>query len=141
MNRVVITGLGVYSCIGKNLDEVRDSLFNGKSGIVLNQGRKEMGYRSGLTGYVERPNLKGVLDRRARIMMPEQGEYAFIATTEALANAKLSQDYIDQREIGIIYGNDSSAQPVIEAIDIIRAKKRYNTGRFRLCISGAEFYS
>jgi 3-oxoacyl-[acyl-carrier-protein] synthase-1 len=123
MNRVVITGLGVYSCIGKNLDEVRDSLFNGKSGIVLNQGRKEMGYRSGLTGYVERPNLKGVLDRRARIMLPEQGEYAFIATTEALANAKLSQDYIDQREIGIIYGNDSSAQPVIEAIDIIRAKK------------------
>jgi 3-oxoacyl-[acyl-carrier-protein] synthase-1 len=123
MNRVVITGLGIYSCIGKNLDEVRDSLFNGKSGIVLNQGRKEMGYRSGLTGYVERPNLKGVLDRRARIMLPEQGEYAFMATTEALANAKLSQDYIDQREIGIIYGNDSSAQPVIEAIDIIRAKK------------------
>jgi 3-oxoacyl-[acyl-carrier-protein] synthase-1 len=123
MNRVVITGLGIYSCIGKNLDEVRDSLFQGRSGIVLNMERKEMGYRSGLTGFVERPSLKGVLDRRARIMLPEQGEYAYIATVEALANAKLSQDYIDQKEIGIIYGNDSSAQPVIEAIDIIRAKK------------------
>src|SRR6187551_3802797 len=105
MNRVVITGLGIYSCIGKNLDEVRDSLFKGKSGIVLNMERKEMGYRSGLTGYVERPSLKGVLDRRARVMLPEQGEYAYMATVEALANARLSQDYIDQKEIGIIYGN------------------------------------
>lgn len=123
MNRVVITGLGIYSCIGKNLDEVRDSLFKGKSGIVLNQERKAMGYRSGLTGFVEKPSLKGVLDRRARVMLPEQGEYAYIATLEALTNARLSQDYIDQKEVGIIYGNDSSAQPVIEAIDIIRAKK------------------
>ncbi|MBA4146341.1 MAG: beta-ketoacyl synthase, partial [Cytophaga sp.] len=64
MNRVVITGLGIYSCIGKNLSEVRDSLYHGKSGIVLDQARKEMGYRSGLTGLVEKPVLKGVLDRR-----------------------------------------------------------------------------
>lgn len=123
MNRVVVTGLGIYSCIGKNLDEVRDSLYHGKSGIVLNTERKTMGYRSGLTGYVERPQLKGVLDRRARVMLPEQGEYAYVATMEALANAGLAQDYIDQHEIGIIYGNDSSAQPVIEATDIIRAKR------------------
>lgn len=123
MNRVVITGLGVYSCIGKNLEEVQKSLYQGKSGIIFSPSRKEMGYRSGLTGFVERPSLKGVLDRRARIMLPEQGEYAFMATTEALANAKLSQDYIDQHEFGIIYGNDSSAEPVIAATDIIRAKK------------------
>jgi 3-oxoacyl-[acyl-carrier-protein] synthase I len=123
MNRVVITGLGIYSCIGKNLDEVKDSLFQGKSGIILDADRKAMGYRSGLTGFVERPQLKGVLDRRARIMLPEQGEYAYMATIEALKNAGLSQDYIDAHEIGVIYGNDSSAQPVIEATDIIRAKK------------------
>ena len=123
MNRVVITGLGVYSCIGKNLDEVNHSLYTGKSGIILDPARKAMGYRSGLTGFVERPILKGVLDRRARIMLPEQGEYAFMSTTEALKNAGLDQDYIDKREIGIIFGNDSSAQPVIEATDIIREKK------------------
>ena len=123
MNRVVITGIGIYSCIGKNLVEVRDSLYHGKSGIVLNQDRKVMGYRSGLTGFVEKPSLKGVLDRRARIMLPEQGEYAYMATVEAMAKAGLTQDYIDQREVGIIYGNDSSALPVIEATDIIRAKK------------------
>ncbi|HEY8935422.1 MAG TPA: beta-ketoacyl-[acyl-carrier-protein] synthase family protein [Cyclobacteriaceae bacterium] len=123
MNRVVITGIGIYSCIGKNLAEVRDSLYQGKSGIVLNQDRKVMGYRSGLTGFVEKPSLKGVLDRRARVMLPEQGEYAYMATVEAMVKAGLTQDYIDQREVGIIYGNDSSALPVIEATDIIRAKK------------------
>ncbi len=123
MERVVITGLGIYSCIGKDLAEVRQSLYDGKSGITLDLARKEMGYRSSLTGFVERPALKGVLDRRARVMLPEQGEYAFMSTTEALSNAGLDQDYIDQNEIGIIFGNDSSAQSVIEAIDIIRDKK------------------
>lgn len=123
MNRVVITGIGIYSCIGKNLADVRQSLYDGKSGIVLDPKRKEMGYRSALTGFVERPQLKGILDRRARVMLPEQGEYAYIATSEALKLAGLDQEYLDKNEIGIIYGNDSSAQPVIDAIDIIREKK------------------
>lgn len=123
MNRVVITGLGIYSSIGKSLADVSKSLYEGKSGIILDPARKEMGYRSGLTGFVERPVLKGILDRRARVMLPEQGEFAYMATTEALLQAGLDQDYLDKHEIGIIYGNDSSAQPVIEAIDIIRDKK------------------
>jgi len=123
MKRVVITGLGIYSSIGKSLAEVRTSLYEGKSGIILDPARKAMGYRSGLTGFVERPVLKGVLDRRARVMLPEQGEFAYMATTEALHQAGIDQDYLDKNEIGIIYGNDSSAQPVIEAIDIIRDKK------------------
>ncbi len=87
MNRVVITGMGIYSCIGKNLDEVRDSLYKGISGIVVDQERKDFGYRSGLTGMVERPQLKSILDRRSRIMLPEQGEYAYVATLEALKQA------------------------------------------------------
>ncbi len=123
MNRVVITGLGIYSCIGKNLTEVAQSLYAGKSGIILDPKRKEMGYRSGLTGFVERPVLKGILDRRARLMLPEQGEYAYMATVQALQQAGIDQEYINKNELGIIYGNDSSAQPVIEAIDIIRETK------------------
>lgn len=123
MNRVVITGLGIYSCIGINLDEVRQSLYEGKSGIVVDQERKQFGYRSGLTGFVQKPVLKGILDRRARVMLPEQGEYAYMATSEALKNAGIDQDYLDKHEVGVLYGNDSSAQPVIEAIDIIREKK------------------
>lgn len=123
MNRVVITGMGIYSCIGKGLDEVRDSLYKGKSGIILDPVRKAYGYRSGLTGFVDRPDLKGSLDRRARIMLPEQGEYAYVATVEALKNAGIDADYINEHEIGIFYGNDSSGKAVIEANDIIREKK------------------
>jgi 3-oxoacyl-[acyl-carrier-protein] synthase-1 len=123
MNRVVITGTGIYSCIGKDLDEVRNALYEGKSGIRFDPVRKEYGYRSGLTGFVERPVLKGLLDRRARVMLPEQGEYAYVATIEALKKAGIDQDYLDHHEFGILYGNDSSAKPVIEANDILREKK------------------
>ena len=115
--------MGIYSCIGKNPDEVRDSLYVGRSGIILDPVRKEMGYRSGLTGFVERPVLKGMLDRRSRIMLPEQAEYAYMATVQALEQAKLDEDYINKHEIGILYGNDSSAKPVIDATDIMREKK------------------
>jgi len=123
MNRVVITGTGIYSCIGKDLEAVSNSLYEGKSGIRFDPVRKEYGYRSGLTGYVDRPVLKGLLDRRARVMLPEQGEYAYLATVEALKNAGIDQDYLDQKEFGILFGNDSSAKPVIEANDILREKK------------------
>lgn len=122
-NRVVITGIGIYSCIGKTLAEVTDSLYQGRSGIVLDQVRKDFGYRSGLTGFIERPSLKGILDRRARVMLPEQGEYAFVATRDALDMAGIDADYLAAHEAGVLYGNDSSALPVIEGIDIIRAKR------------------
>lgn len=123
MNRVVITGMGIYSCIGKNLDEVKDSLYAGRSGIIYDAIRKDFGYRSGLTGAMEKPNLKGTLDRRARIMLPEQGEYAYIATSEALQQAGIDADYIAKTDVGILYGNDSTAKAVIETTDVIREKK------------------
>ncbi len=66
------------------------------------ESAKQMGYRSCLTGFVERPNLKGLLDRRARIMLPEQGEYAYMATLQALEQAGIQADYIQQHEIGIL---------------------------------------
>ncbi len=141
MNRVVITGMGIYSCIGKNLDEVRDSLYKGKSGIILDSLRKSFGYRSGLTGWVERPNLKGQLDRRARIMLPEQGEYAYVATVEAMKMAGIDQDFINRTEVGVLYGNDSSAKPIIDATDIMREKKDTMLGWIGLCFPDNEFDS
>jgi len=122
MNRVVITGMGIYSCIGKNLEEVKESLYTGKSGIGVDPARKAMGFRSALTGVLELPNLKGVLDRRSRICLPEQGSYAYVATLEALKNAGIDKEYLALHEVGILYGNDSSAQAVIEGVDIMRAK-------------------
>ena len=122
-NRVVITGMGIYSCIGTSLNEVKDSLYNGVSGIGLDLVRKEMGYRSSLTGILEDPNLKGFLDRRKRLCLPQQGAFAYIATLEALKNANIDDEFLQNREVGILYGNDSSAMPVIEGVDIIREKK------------------
>ena len=123
MNRVVITGMGIYSTIGKNLDEVKESLYRGKSGIVIDPERQELGFRSALTGFIERPNMKGVLPRRMRVGLPEQGEYAYLATREALKNAHIDEDFLANNDVGILYGNDSSAIPVIEAADLMREKK------------------
>jgi 3-oxoacyl-[acyl-carrier-protein] synthase I len=115
--------MGIYSTIGKNLDEVRESLYHGKSGIGFDPARKAMGFRSALTGILERPQLKGLLDRRQRVGMAEQAEYAYVSTVEALKQANIDQDYLDKIEAGILFGNDSSAVPVIETIDIMREKK------------------
>ncbi|WP_282159828.1 beta-ketoacyl-[acyl-carrier-protein] synthase family protein [Ulvibacterium marinum] len=123
MQRVVITGMGIYSCIGKNLEEVKTSLYEGKSGIVYDEQRKTFGYRSPLTGHVELPNLKSQLSRRQRVSMGEEAAYAYVATMEALKNANIPLEYMDTNEVGIIYGNDSTAKSVIESIDIIREKK------------------
>ena len=123
LHRVVITGMGIYSCIGKNKEEVLQSLFEGKSGIGIAPDRKEIGYRSSLCGIIEKPNLKGMLDRRQRLCLPEHGQYAFLATTEALAQAGINNDFLLNNEVGILYGNDSSAEAVIAGVDVIREKK------------------
>lgn len=123
MNRVVITGMGIYSCIGKNLQEVKQSLYNGKSGIIFDEKRVSFGYRSCLTGMLDKPDLKKYLSRRQRISLGEEGSFAYMATIEALKNAKMTQEFIDEKEIGIIYGNDSTAKSTIESADIIREKK------------------
>ncbi|MBO6186406.1 MAG: beta-ketoacyl-[acyl-carrier-protein] synthase family protein [Chryseobacterium sp.] len=122
-NRVVITGMGIYSCIGTSLEEVKESLYQGKSGIVLVDERKEFGFRSGLTGVVPKPDLKNLLSRRQRVSMGEESEYAYIATLDALKDAKIDQDFLDKNEVGILYGNDSVSKAVVESIDIAREKK------------------
>ena len=121
--RVVITGMGIYSCLGKTLDEVRDSLYTGKSGIILDQARKEMGFRSGLTAYLEVPDLKKELSRNQRVYMPEHAKYAYCATVDALKHAGITQDYLDSHEVGLLYGNDSSADAVVKSVDTMREKK------------------
>lgn len=123
MNRVVITGMGIYSSIGLNLDKVRDSLYNGVSGIGTEDLRRELGFRSSLTGIVEKPVLKELLTRRQRVGLSEQGEYAYMATVEALKNANIDEDLLAKEDIGIIYGNDSSAKPCIEAFEQLKLKK------------------
>lgn len=128
--------MGIWSCLGKSLDEVRDSLYAGKSGIIFDPIRKEMGFRSALTAKMEIPDLKKELSRSQRAYMPEQAKYAYCATVEALRNAKIDQDYLNAHEVGLLYGNDSSADPTVRAVDTMRAKKDTT-----LCGSGAIFQS
>jgi 3-oxoacyl-[acyl-carrier-protein] synthase-1 len=121
--RVVITGLGIYSCLGKTLDEVKESLYYGKSGIIFDPARKEMGFRSALTAKLDIPELKKELSRSQRVYMPEEAKYAYVATAEALRNAGLDMDYLEKNEVGLLYGNDSTADAVVKAVDTMREKK------------------
>jgi len=123
LRRVVITGTGIYSCIGKDVSEVTKSLYKGQSGIVFSQERKDLGFRSALTGYLDKPDLQGLIHRRYRNYMSQEAEYAYLSTIEALKQAKMEQDFLDNNEVGILFGNDSTAKAVIESADIIRTKK------------------
>ncbi len=134
MGRVVITGMGIYSCLGLNLQEVKDSLYNGRSGIVFDQERKDFGYRSALTGMVPEPNIKKLLSRRQRLSMGQESRFAYMSTIEALSNAKIDEQFLHNNEVGILFGNDSTAQSVVESIDKIREK-----GDTTLVGSGAVF--
>ena len=128
--------MGIWGCLGQNLDQVRDSLFAGKSGIGIEPARKEYGYRSALTGIVPKPVLKGVLDRRTRAGMSEEAEYAYMASAEAFRGAGVDDDYLLSNEVGVIFGNDSSAQPVIETARIM---SEYRDSA--MCGSGLIFQS
>lgn len=120
--RVVITGIGAWSCIGTDIETIKSSLYNGKSGIGIDEERLPYGFRSGLTGIVDRPKLKGLLDRRQRANMSEEAEYAFMASRQAFDNASIDLDYIALNEIGCIFGNDSTAKAVIEGAKIMEEK-------------------
>lgn len=120
--RVVITGMGIWSCLGTTIEQVAESLKTGKSGIGVEEKRLEYGYRSPLTGIVPKPELKGLIDRHLRRGLSEEAEYAYMASLQAFKMAGVSQEWLDTNECGCIFGNDSSAKPVIEAHEILLEK-------------------
>lgn len=121
--RVVITGMGIWSCLGTDLETVKQSLYEGKSGIGMQPERLEYGYRSALTGIVEEPVItKKMLDRHTRAGMPEEARYAYMSSLQAFEQANITDEYLREHEIGCIFGNDSSAKPVIEASKIMDEK-------------------
>lgn len=121
--RVVITGMGIWSCLGTDLETVKQSLYEGKSGIGLQSERLEYGYRSALTGIVEEPVItKKMLDRHTRAGMPEEARYAYMSSLQAFEQANITDEYLRENEVGCIFGNDSSAKPVIEASKIMDEK-------------------
>ena len=115
--KVVVTGMGIWSCLGTDLDTVKQSLYEGKSGIGIQPERLTYGYRSALTVIT-----KKMLDRHTRAGMPEEARYAYMSSLQAFEQAGISDDYLLNNEVGCIFGNDSSAQPVIEAAKIMDEK-------------------
>ena len=115
--------MGIWSCLGTTIEDVKNSLYEGKSGIGLEKERLEYGYQSCLTGIVEQPKLKGIIDRHMRRGFSEEAEYAYMASRQAFEMADISDEYLLQNEVGCIFGNDSSAKPVIESAKIMEEKR------------------
>ena len=122
MKSVVVTGMGIVSCIGTGLKEVLDSLKVGKSGISANPTYKEMGFRSHVSGSVN-INLSDLIDRKVLRFMSEASGFAYIAAQEALTNAEINLEEIDTARIGIVAGSGgASSDAQIVASDIARKK-------------------
>ncbi len=122
-NRVVITGMGIWSCLGTDINTVKDSLYAGKSGIGIQPERLQYGYRSALTGIVETPVItKQMVDRHTRASLSEEAQYAYMAARQALEAANIDANYLENNEVGCIFGNDSSAKATIETHEILKEK-------------------
>lgn len=115
MRRVVVTGMGIWSCIGTDQKQVADSLRAGRSGIGVDEARKVYGFQSSLTGVVPIPDMKDLLSRRQRTTLSEEAGYAFMASREAFAQAGVTDEYLLQNEVGVLFGNDSTAHATVEA--------------------------
>jgi 3-oxoacyl-[acyl-carrier-protein] synthase-1 len=121
VHRVAITGVGIVSCLGRELDTVADALRNGRSGIVIDPQRVELGFRSPLTGMLPTGETAG-LSRKQRKSMPDFAVWAYASAVDALAHAGLDKTQIDNERTGLIYGSDSSCIAAIEQVEALRER-------------------
>ena len=122
MRRVVITGLGIVSSLGKNKDQVKSSLYNASSGISFDQSQKEMGFRSQVSGQIDL-NLEESIDRKFLRFMGDGASYNYIAMNEAIEASGLNEDEISNNMTGLIMGSGGpSTKSLLRAFDITREK-------------------
>ena len=121
--RVAITGMGIVSCLGTSLDEVSAALRAGKSGVVVDPVRVELGFRSPLTGAIRNYDPRAYVNRKQVKTMGLPAQFAIGAAVEAVRDAGLAPEALNSGTAGIIVGNDSCAQPVGEAIASVREHK------------------
>jgi len=120
MRRVVITGIGVVSCIGNNKEEVLDSLHSGRSGIVANETFKEMGLRSNVSGSVD-IDLKEHIDRKVKRFMSDAAAYSYIAMRQSIEDAGLDESDVSNERTGLIAASGgSSSEHIIFCADTLR---------------------
>jgi 3-oxoacyl-[acyl-carrier-protein] synthase I len=120
MNRVVITGIGIVSCLGTDTKAAGEALRQGRSGIIYDNKRAEVGLRSPLTGAINGFNPEGVLAKKQRKTMPDFAVQAYAAAMEALGMSGLSPEDIQNEETGVIFGCDSSCIAAVEQVDLLR---------------------
>ena len=122
MKRVVITGVGIVSSIGVGREAVRESLRQGRSGIVFSPEYHELGFRSHVHGALE-IDLDEVIDRKHKRFMGDSASYNYIALREAVADAKLDDEIVRSLRTGLVVGTGGgSPANIVEAADLLRAK-------------------
>ena len=122
MRNVVITGVGIKSCIGNTYDEVVNSLKNGKSGITADETYKEMGFRSQVSGAVDL-NFSELIDRKLYRFMGESAAYAYLAAQDAIEMAGISELHLNSDRTGIVAGSGgASTRVMVSTADITREK-------------------
>ena len=122
MKNVVVTGLGIVSCIGSNVQQTLESLKKGRSGISKNSTYEEMGFRSHVSGSIN-INLSDFIDRKILRFMSEASGFGYLAAQEALHNASINLEEMTTERVGIVAGSGgASSAAQIEASDIARAR-------------------
>lgn len=133
MKRVVITGMGIVSCLGNDKASVTESLRNGKSGIGRNEEFAELGFRSQVSGQIENINFSEHIDRKTLRFMGDAAGYAYIAMKQAIEDANLADDMVSNERTGIIMGSGgTSCASQLECADIVRTKGVKRAGPYRV---------
>lgn len=132
MKRVVVTGMGIVSCLGNDKDTVLDALKEGRSGIKFQEEYKDMGFRSHIAGSVD-IDLKELIDRKTLRFMGEAAAYAYVSMDQAIKDAGLSEEQVSNERAGIIMGSGgASSKNLVEAADILREKGMKRVGPYRV---------
>ena len=122
MKNVVITGVGIKSCIGNSYDDVLESLKNGKSGIVSNSSYADMGFRSQVSGSMD-IDFSKLIDRKLLRFMGESAAYSYLAAKDAIEMSSLTEEDLDSPRVGIVAGSGgASTRVMVSTADIAREK-------------------
>ena len=132
MKRVVITGMGIVSCLGNDRETVATALKEGKSGIVFREDFEEMGLRCNVAARVDL-DLAELIDRKILRFMGPSAAYGYIATDRAIADAGLSEDQVSNIRTGLVMGSGGvSGEMFTETIDVMRATGIKKAGPYRV---------
>lgn len=132
MRRVVVTGMGIVSCLGNDKETVLDSLKQGRSGIKFQEEYKELGFRSHVAGSID-IDLEALIDRKLRRFMGNAAAYSYLAMDQAIKDAQLTDDQVSNVRTGLIAGSGgASSADIVESADILRDKGVRRVGPYRV---------